>query len=83
MPKVRHAGAVKKTSAALLFLLVLQIATVLYEKRFWLNLTDREPIGLYKMEKLDRSIRRGDLVVLRVPAEFRQYVYGRHWLPEG
>lgn len=81
--QVRDIAALKKTAAVLLFLLVLHIVTSLYERRFWLNLADSEPIGLYKMEKFDGPIRRGDLIVMRVPAEFRPYIYGRHWLPEG
>lgn len=71
------------TIAALLLLLLLHMVSSLFGKRLWLNLTRSEPVGLYRMEKLDREVRRGDLVLLNIPSEFRPYVYGRNWLPRG
>jgi len=68
---------------ALLLLLILHSLTSLYDGRFWLNLTDSEPMGLYRLEPLKGGVRRGELILMDVPKEFRKYVYGRGWLPEG
>ena len=81
--RVRNARAVRNTMAALLLLLVLHIMSFHYGRRYWLNLTDSEPMGLYRLEEFDGKLRRGDVIVMAVPSEFRQYVYGRGWLPEG
>lgn len=81
--KVRDIRAARYTVAALTLLLILQGLTSLYGRRFWLNLTDSEPVGLYRLEKFDGKLRRGELILMRVPDQYREYVYGRHWLPEG
>lgn len=83
MPRVRDSIAVKRTVAALLLLLFLHMVSSLLGKRLWLNLTRSEPLGLYRMEKLDGEVRRGDMVFMSIPSEFRTYVYGRKWLPRG
>lgn len=80
---IRDAKSLKRMAATLLLLGALQSLNARYEGAFWLNLTDSEPIGLYRVYPVDREIRRGDLIVMAVPQEFRQYVYGRGWLPEG
>ena len=81
--EIRHAKTLKLTAAILLLLGTLQCLNSRYEGEFWLNLTDSEPIGLYRVYPADREIRRGDLIVMAVPQEYRQYVYGRGWLPKG
>lgn len=73
----------KKVCLALLCLGAIQILTGLFGKIFWVNITSSEPVGLYRMEQLDREVRRGDLVIMSIPSEFRTYVYGRKWLPAG
>ena len=75
--------AQRRLAIVLLFLLTLQLANTLYGKRLWLNMTDSEPVGLYKLERVGGHIGRGELVIMRVPEKFRPYVYGRRWLPEG
>lgn len=67
----------------LLLLGALQILASRYHHVFWINLTDSEAIGLYRLDPLDGEVQRGDMVIMEVPEEFRQYVYGQGWLPEG
>ena len=81
--EIRDVKTLKRMAAILLLLGALQCLNVLHGGKFWLNLTDSEPIGLYRVYPADREIRRGDLIVMAVPPEFHQYVYGRGWLPEG
>ena len=81
--RIRDQKAFKRTIVSVSMLLVLYLVTSFCPTIFWLNLTDSEPIGLYQLEPVNRKIRRGELVVMAVPEEFRQYVYGRGWLPEG
>ena len=76
-------GPIKKTLLILLCLGFLQVLAGSFGKRYWLNFTQSEPVGLYRMERLDRDVKRGDMVVMSIPLQFRQYVYGRNWLPEG
>lgn len=83
MAEIRDAKTLKRMAATLLLLGTLQCLNISYGGTFWLNLTDSEPIGLYRVYPVHRAIRRGDLIVMAVPQEFRQYVYGRGWLPEG
>jgi conjugative transfer signal peptidase TraF len=74
---------VRTAGLAILVLLAIQMMTCLFGKIFWVNLTSSEPVGLYLMEKLDREVRRGDMVFMSIPSEFQIYVYGRQWLPKG
>jgi len=74
---------IKKTVLVLLCLLLFQVATEFLGKKYWLNLTESEPVGVYRMTKLDREVRRGDMVIMSIPETFRKYVYGRKWLPPG
>jgi conjugative transfer signal peptidase TraF len=83
MARIPEIKAVQRTSAALLLLLLLHLVSSHFGKRLWLNLTGSEPVGLYRMEKLDRTVKRGEMVVMGIPARFQSYVYGRHWLPAG
>uniref|UniRef100_C6DZ96 Conjugal transfer protein TraF n=1 Tax=Geobacter sp. (strain M21) TaxID=443144 RepID=C6DZ96_GEOSM len=80
---VRDERALRKVVAVLLLLGALQGLNAHFRGEFWLNLTDSEPIGLYRVHQVDREIRRGEMIVMEVPSEFRPYVYGRGWLPEG
>lgn len=86
----RFAGArridpapVKKTVLVLLCLALLQLWSGCSGKKYWLNLTESEPVGLYRLDRLDRSVRAGDMVIMSIPAQFHRYVYGRRWIPEG
>lgn len=81
--EIRDAKTLKRMAATLLLLSALQCLNIGYGGAFWLNLTDSEPIGLYRVHRLNREIRRGDLIVMAVPPEYHQYVYARGWLPEG
>jgi conjugative transfer signal peptidase TraF len=74
---------IRKTLLVLLCLLALQVCATLFGKRYWLNLTSSEPLGVYRIERLERGVQRGDLVIMNVPERFKQYVYGRRWLPDG
>lgn len=80
---IRDAAPVRKVLIVLVCFLIIADLDGSFEKRCWLNLTDSEPIGLYRVEKFNGEIKRGDMVLMSVPEQFRQYVYGRKWLPEG
>jgi conjugative transfer signal peptidase TraF len=73
----------KKTLLILVVLLILQLLTNWVGKPYWINITESEPLGLYRMKKLERPPRRGEMVFLTVPETYHQYVYGRKWLPAG
>ena len=73
----------RKAILVLLCLLLFQVLTGFTGKPFWLNLTESEPIGLYHMEKPNREIRRGEMVIMGIPEPYQKYVYGRKWLPPG
>jgi len=73
----------KKTLLVLSVFLILQIVSSVVGKRYWINITDSEPLGLYRMTKLERSPRRGEMVFLTIPEPYHQYFYGRKWLPAG
>jgi conjugative transfer signal peptidase TraF len=53
------------------------------ERRYWLNLSRSEPVGLYVVTPLHGNMRRGETVLMRCPEGFEKYLYGRKWLPEG
>ena len=65
----------------LLFLagLVLQVMQI----PFYLNLSDSEPWGLYRLTKFTGHLDKGELIIMKVPVQARPYVYGRGWLPKG
>ena len=65
----------------LLFLagLVLQVMQI----PFYLNLSDSEPWGIYRLTKFTGHLDKGELIIMKVPAQARPYVYGRGWLPNG
>lgn len=65
----------------LLFLagLVLQVMQI----PFYLNLSNSEPQGIYRLIPLDSHLKKGDLIIMKVPVQARPYVYGRGWLPNG
>jgi conjugative transfer signal peptidase TraF len=73
----------KKVVLVLGCLLLVQILTNLFGKTFWLNLTESEPVGLYRLGQFDRPIKAGDMVIMAIPGQFEPYVYGRNWLPVG
>lgn len=49
----------------------------------YLNLSNSEPWGIYRLSPFDGHFIRGELVIMEVPVQARPYVYGRGWLPEG
>jgi conjugative transfer signal peptidase TraF len=53
------------------------------DRRYWLNLSHSEPVGLYVVTPLRGNIKRGEIVLMRCPQGFEKYLYGRNWLPEG
>lgn len=81
--KLRDPKALKRTIVAVTLLLGLYLYSTTHPTTFWLNLTDSEPVGLYRVHQVQREIQRGEMVIFSVPQEFRQYVYGRGWVPEG
>lgn len=48
----------------------------------YLNLSDSEPWGIYRLTPFDGHLFIGELVIMEVPVPARPYVYGRGWLPE-
>lgn len=68
--------------AILAILAAVQLATARYGHRYLLNLSNSEPIGLYRLRPFTGSLARGELVVMNVPEQAKGYVYGRGWLPE-
>lgn len=74
---------IKVTGAVLCALLLFHLLGSRLTKGLWLNVTHSVPAGLYRLEKFDGKAVRGEMVVMKVPAPFRSYVYGRKWLPEG
>lgn len=65
---------IRMTLAALFCLATLQVIGGLLGKIFWLNLADSEPMGLYRLEEFGGEPKRGELIVMSVPAEFHQYI---------
>lgn len=53
------------------------------DRRYWLNLSRSEPIGLYVVTPLHGNLKRGETILMRCPEGFEKYLYGRKWLPEG
>ena len=53
------------------------------ERRYWLNLSRSEPVGLYVVTPLHGNAKRGETVLMKCPQELEKYLYGRKWLPEG
>jgi conjugative transfer signal peptidase TraF len=54
------------------------------QSKYYLNLTRSEPLGIYQLAPCNvRQLRVGDLVIMDVPRQTRQYVYGRRWLRRG
>ena len=49
----------------------------------YFNSSPSLPIGFYMKVSDETPLKRGDLVILKVPEEMRQYVYERSWLKEG
>lgn len=68
--------------AILGILAAVELATTRYGHRYLLNLSNSEPIGLYRLKPFTGSLVRGELVVMNVPEQIKGYVYGRGWLPE-
>ena len=47
----------------------------------WLNLTPSLQRGVYKVVPFDGNLMAGDYVIVSVPDNARELVYGRRWLP--
>ena len=81
--KLRDEQAMKKMIKVLLFL---AFVLLLYEigkcmqlhKIFYINTTASEPIGIYLVK--EGEIRKGDLVVFKVPENAESIIYGRKFL---
>jgi len=67
------------------FLLLATVEAVSFntDRRYWLNLSRSEPVGLYVVTPLHGNLKRGETVLMRCPEGFEKYLYGRKWLPEG
>lgn len=85
MKKLPDPRALKGITLTLFFLALLQLAASSQgsHKRYWLNLSDSVPMGLYRLEKFHGEAKLGELVVMNVPHQSLPYIYGRGWLPEG
>lgn len=66
-----------------IFLAAVDIFALNTNRRYWLNLSRSEPVGLYVVTPLHGNIKRGETVLMRCPQGFEKYLYGRKWLPEG
>jgi len=74
----------RKMLLVLICLALIQVLTNFSGKRFWVNLTESEPVGLYRLDGLNGiTLEVGDMVIMSIPDRYRQYVYGRKWLPAG
>lgn len=51
--------------------------------RIYLNLSNSEPLGIYRRIPFDGHLQTSELVFLVAPEQARPYIYGRGWLPEG
>ncbi len=80
---IRDERALRRVAAVLLLFAALQILSMRYHDLIWVNLTDSEPLGLYRLHPLQGEVQRGEMIVMEVPAEFQRYVYSRGWLPDG
>lgn len=67
------------------FLLLTAVEVIRFNtgRRYWLNLSCSEPVGLYVVTPLHGNIKRGETVLMRCPEGFQKYLYSRKWLPEG
>ena len=64
------------------FILVLVATQILpLNKVFYINTSKSEPLGLYVVN--NSNIKKGDLVILKVPENAKEYIYGREWLKQG
>lgn len=66
-----------------LLLTAIEVVRSNTDRRYWLNLSRSEPIGLYVVTPLHGNLRQGETVLMRCPQGFQKYLYGRKWLPEG
>lgn len=73
----------KTIAWALALFLVFEFLSSFLRERYWLNVGSSEPIGFYRLERFSGELTRGEMVIMRVPPAFEQYVYGRGWLPDG
>lgn len=82
--QIRDERVLRRMAAVLLLLAALHLLDIRFPRVFWINLTDSEPIGLYRLYQVNREwVGRGEMVIMEVPEEFRHYIYGRGWLPKG
>lgn len=60
---------------------VIQIFEPAIDCGIYVNRTPSEPYGLYRRVPIQsiRDVHIGDLVIVSVPEEMKQYIYGRHW----
>jgi conjugative transfer signal peptidase TraF len=59
------------------------VVLVVGKSPYYLNLSNSEPWGIYRLYLFQGDLKTGELVIMDVPAQARPYVYGRGWLPEG
>lgn len=50
---------------------------------YYINFSNSEPLGIYRLIPFDGSLKRGDRVVMKPPKQALPYIYGRCWLPDG
>jgi len=81
-------AAVKKINYQPLIIIVISLITfvIMYlisiqtNKQYYINLTPSEPLGIYKKILFDGKLKKGELVIFKVPDAAKVYVYGRGWL---
>lgn len=81
--QIKHGQYLTIGSGVILFFLLLQIASFYWTPRYYFNISASEPLGLYRKIPFNGKLKRGELVLMKVPPGARAYVYGRKWLPPG
>lgn len=78
-----NSGPLRIMIVAIFLLTAVKAAISNTDRRYWLNLSRSEPLGLYVVTPLHGNLKRGETVLMKCPEGFERYLYGRKWLPEG
>jgi conjugative transfer signal peptidase TraF len=78
-----HARPLSIILVVFLLLTAVEVIRVNTDRRYWLNLSSSEPVGLYVVNPLHGNLTRGVIVLMRCPDGYEKYLYGRNWLPKG
>jgi conjugative transfer signal peptidase TraF len=73
----------KTITVIAIFIFLTGIVLAVKKVPYYLNLSNSEPWGIYRLTPFDGHLVTGELVIMEVPVQARPYVYGRGWLKEG